>query len=344
VSKRLYIQEVIVLKSKTLLLVVIFMLIISACTPTAEVKPEATAAGSEEVSPPQAEESTVPVLPESEVERELLMVYVDGQPTRETGYTYADVKPALSDQEINDASYYAAPVQNIVGLDLSPVKGAFLEAIDGYVSYVSNINDLYLAAYQVDAGQYESVELDGKAVYAGVVSGGKVTKGVANVYLVTTPADFEVEIQKNGEKIGVLTIKEFMQKTEVDGNKVATAMFDGSYLYNYGESTYTGRFLGIDYETMLAKLSGMGLDLSGNIVEVEYYGSTALGNEGKNMEYSTDTESDKYFGLLDFYCMYDGKTFNNDTTELPVGLTAFINGTGGRWMTMNLSAINFIVE
>ena len=331
-------------KSKSIFLVIIFVLIISACTPAVAVQPEVTQSVEEEVVPPATEESSTPVLPETEVDREILMVYVDGQATKESGYSYADLKSALTDQEINDATYYAAPLQTIVGLDLSPVKGVFLEAMDGYVSYVNDINDLYLAAYKDDAGQYESIELDGKAAYAGIVSGGKDTKGLVNIYLVTYPAEFEVEIQKNGEKMGVLTLKEFMQKTEVDGKKVSTRMFDGSYLYNYGEDTYTGRYLGIDYETMLAKLSGLGMDLSGDIVEVEYYGSTALGKEGKNTEYSSEPESDKYFGSLEFYCMYDGKTFNNDTADLPVGLTAFINGTGGRWMTMSLTAINFIIE
>ncbi|MCC6147663.1 MAG: hypothetical protein IT308_08870 [Anaerolineaceae bacterium] len=326
-------------KSKLLLLTLVFVFILSACAPAPAAKP----AGGE-VSAEATPESSTPILPETEVDRETLMVYVDGQPVRETGYAYADVKPALSDHEINDGVYYAAPLQNIVGQDLSPIKGAFLEAVDGYVSYVKDINNLYLAAYKADAGQYQSIELDGKAVYAGIVLDGKETKGVSRVYLVTTPAAFEVEIQKNGEKIGVLAVKEFMQKTEVDGKKVATALFDGSYLYNYGESTYSGKFLGVDYKTMLAKLNGLGMDLSGNIMEVEFYGSTALGKEGKNMEYSAEAESDKYFGLVDFYCMYDGKTFNNDTADLPVGLTAFINGTGGRWMTMNLTTINFIVE
>lgn len=331
-------------KSKSLFLVIIFAFIISACTAAPTLQPDATAPVKEEVVPVVTEQSSGPVLPETEVDRGILMVYVDGVATKESGYTYADVKSALSDQEINDASYYAASLQPIVGLDLSPVKGAFLEAVDGYVSYIDDINNLQLAAYKAAAGKYESIELDGKAVYAGVIAGGKETKGVAHVYLVTSPTDFAVEIQKNGEKIGVLTIKEFMQKTEVDGKKVATAMFDGSYFYNAGENTFTGRFLGIDYETMLAKLSGLGMDLSGDIVDVEYYGTTALGKEGKNLEYSTEPGSDKYFGSLDFYCMYDGKTFNNDTADLPVGLTAFINGTGGRWMTMGLTVINFIVK
>jgi hypothetical protein len=95
---------------------------------------------------------------------------------------------------------------------------------------------------------------------------------------------------------------------------------------------------------MIAKLTSLNIDLSGNIVEVEYYGTTGLGEVGKNMEYSTTEGDEKYFGALDFYCMYDGKTYNKDTTDTPVGLTAFVNGSGGRWMTMNLTVINFIIK
>jgi hypothetical protein len=329
---------------KFLLLILIFVFLVSSCTQAPQSESVANEPVSEEPIQQTSDESNLPVLPEVEVERETLEVFVDGQPIKESGYTYADIKSTLADNIINETTYYSALIQYILGMDLSSVKGAFLEAVDGYISYVSDVNNLYLAAYKEEDGQYASVELDGKAVYAGVTPGGKDNKGVVKVYLVTTPADFEVEIQRNGEKIGVITLKEFMQKTEVGDKKVATEMFDGSYLYNAGESTYSGRFLGISYETMLAKLTGMGLDLSGNIIEVEYYGTNGLENIGKNFEYSTDPESDKYFGLVDFYCMYDGKTFNSDTAQKPVGLTAFINGTGGRWMTMSLNAINFIFE
>ena len=34
--------------------------------------------------------------------------------------------------------------------------------------------------------------------------------------------------------------------------------------------------------------------------------------------------------------MFDGKTYNDVTTDTPIGLTAFVNGSGGRWMTYNL--------
>lgn len=331
-------------RSKLTLFIVIFALLLGGCQSAPVVDQPAV----EEVNSPAVEEvveePAAPTLPEPEPDRVVLEVYVDGQSLKEGGYSYADVKPALVDNEINDTTYYSGLLQNIVGMDLSSAKGAFLVAVDGFVSYVGKPADLYLAAYKVEDGQYKSIELDKQAVYAGVVAEGKENKGVNKVYLVTTPANFEVEIQKNGEKIGVLTIKDFMKKTDVGDQKVSTAMFDGSYLYNAGESTFKGQFLGINYETMLAKLEGMEMDLSGNIVDVEFYGTTALGKEGKNMEYSTDPENEKYFGLLEFYCMYDGKTFNNDTADLPVGLTAFINGTGGRWMTMNLSVINFIIE
>ena len=331
-------------RSKLLFVILIFVLLASGCSPAPAAVTEAPAAVAEEPETASVEEEMSLTLPEVEVEREILEVFVDGLPAKEGGFSYADVKPALADNTINDTIYYSATLQNIMGMDLSPVKGAYLEAVDGYISYIPDVANLYLAAYRVEDNQYVSVELDGKAVYAGIVPEGKENKGVSKIYLITYPADFEVEIQKNGEKVGILTLKDFMQKTEMDGQRVATAMFDGSFLYNAGESTYKGRFLGIPYQTMLAKLQGMGIDLSGTIKEVEYYGTNGLKNEGKNTEYSTDPESDKYYGLVEFYCMYDGKSYNNDTADNPIGLTAFINGTGGRWMTMNLTAINFIFE
>jgi hypothetical protein len=100
----------------------------------------------------------------------------------------------------------------------------------------------------------------------------------------------------------------------------------------------------MDYETMMAKLSSLGIEIDGDIAEVEYYGVNSLGADGKNGEYSTNADSDKYFGIVDFFCMYDGKTFNTDTYETKVGLTAFVNGTGGRWITWNLEKINIITE
>ena len=60
-------------------------------------------------------------------------------------------------------------------------------------------------------GRYESVELDGQAVYGGV-AGPTYNKGVTNVYLVTAPAAFEVEIQRNGEKLGRVNTGRFHEK------------------------------------------------------------------------------------------------------------------------------------
>jgi len=319
-------------KSFTLLLIII-ILFAGACSQTTDPSDQTT-----------SEEIEIPAPPQGDQERETVFVSLDGNPIKESGFSYTDINKALSDHVINDSAYYAAPITEIVGVDTSAVKGAFLEAVDGYISYVADINNLYLASHKAEDGQYKSFELDGKAVYGGVASGAKDNKGVVNVYLVTTPATFEVEIQKNGEKIGVLTLDQFLQKTNVGDQKVPTGMFEGSFMFNGGAGLYEGRFLGINYETMLAKLSALGMDLSGNIVEVEYYGTNGLKNEGKNFEYSTKEGDEKYFGSVEFFCMYDGKTFNNDTSDLPIGLTAFLNGTGGRWMTMNLTAINFIIE
>ncbi|HHU29366.1 MAG TPA: hypothetical protein GXZ53_01575 [Firmicutes bacterium] len=73
------------------------------------------------------------------------------------------------------------------------------------------------------------------------------------------------------------------------------------------------------------------MDLSGTITEVEYYGINGLGKEGENPEYSLNPEDEKYYGALDFFCMFDGKTRNDISNGAPIGLTAFVNGSGGRW-------------
>lgn len=285
-----------------------------------------------------------PAAPADEGKREVLGIYLDGSAMKEKGYAYADIKDVMASKKIDGVYYYGASLADITGEDLSKVKGAFLEAADGYISYVSNTNDLYLAAFVYENEKYQSVVLDEKAVYGGAVTGGIFNKGVVNVYLVTTPADFAVEIQKNGQKIGVLTIKEFLQKTPINDKKVATGMYDASFLYNSGQSTYQGRFLGFGYDTMLAKLKSLNMDLSGKITNVEFIGTNGLGKTGVNKEYSAKEGDEKYFGAVSFYCMFDGRTYNNVTTDQPIGLTAFINGTGSRWATFNLTAINFVME
>ncbi|HHX74035.1 MAG TPA: hypothetical protein GX699_03945 [Firmicutes bacterium] len=283
------------------------------------------------------------VFPEGK--REPLNVCLDGEPVVAGGFTYEKLKPLLSTREINGTEYACFSLADLIRQEKLPaVEGAFLEAVDGFVSYSGAVDKLYLAPFTVADGEYLSVSLDGLEVYAAVEEGGKVNKGVVNVFLVTTPADFTVEIQRNGEKIGTLSLAEFLQKTDVNGEKKATAMFDGSFLYDGGASTYTGRFLGISYDTLLAKLQGLKMDLSGTITEVEYYGTNGLGKEGKNLEYSLNPEDEKYYGALDFFCMFDGRTRNDITSGAPIGLTAFVNGSGGRWMTNNLQVINFIIQ
>ncbi|NLP36278.1 MAG: hypothetical protein GX357_01340 [Firmicutes bacterium] len=282
--------------------------------------------------------------PAADYERELLHVFLDGQPVFAAGCSYAELKDVMKDRSVNGKQYFCAPLAEIADIDFSEVQGAFLEAVDGYVSYVSDISNLYLAAFTRENGEYESIVLDGKHVYAGIEEDGSTNKGVKTVYLVTTPAEFRVEIQKNGDTIGEITLADFMRKTTVGEKKIATSMYDGSFLYDGGASVYEGRFLGINYETMLAKLKELNLDLGGTIKEVEYYGTNGLGKVGKNEEYALDPEDPKYFGSLDFFCMFDGKTYNDVTTDTPIGLTAFVNGSGGRWMTYNLSAINFVIE
>ncbi len=295
------------------------------------------------VSTPTADPNA-PSNPEEEYEREDLFVYIDGRALKEDGYKYNDLKKFMTGREIGGQYYFGAYLPQITKENLSSVKGAFLEAGDGYVCYVPEIDGLFVAAYASENGEFQSINRDGNHQYDGVLEDGFVNKGLNRIYLVSTSSEFTVEIQKNGQTIGELGLGDFMTKTPLGEQKISTAMFDGSFMYDGGASTYKGRFLGISYRAMLAKLAALDMDLSGNITEVEYYGTNGLGKEGKNLEYSITEGDDKYFGSVDFSCMFDGRTFNDVSAGCPLGLTAFINGTGGRWMTHNLSVINFIVE
>ena len=291
----------------------------------------------------QAADKNAPAPPADEIERELLYIFLDGRSLKEDGYSYSDIKGVMAGRNIDGTYYYGASVANITGEDLSSVKGAFLEAVDGYVSYISDVDSLYLAAFSEKDGQYQSVVLDNRHVYGGAAVGSSFNKGVVNVYLVTTPAEFSVEVQRNGEKIGQLTMDDFMRKTQVREDRVATGLFDGSFMYQGSAATYEGDSLVLT-SIPCFQAGGNGHGPIRTITEVEYYGTNGLGKEGKNEEYSKAEGDSKYFGSVDFFCMFDGMTYNNITSDCPIGLTAFINGTGGRWMTYNLSVINFIIE
>ncbi|MDD4799265.1 MAG: hypothetical protein PHO24_07060 [Clostridia bacterium] len=285
-----------------------------------------------------------PALPEAAAERGVLNIYLDGEALAEGGFAAADVEGALHDVALDGTYYYAATCAEISGADLSAACGAFVEAADGYVSYLADPSLFYVAAYQAsaDGAAYEPIA-DG---YNAVAAGAKPNKGIVNIYLVTTPAEFAVDIQVNGASQGTLTMTEFMQKTPLGEDKLPTAFFDGSHYYDGGAATYEGRFFGISYEQMLAKLAAMGIAIDGEIAEAEMIGYKATGGDeaAKNTEYSTDPTNEKYFGLVSFFCMYDGKTTSFFNPDQPVGLTSMISGTGGRWMTYNLQTINFITK
>ena len=287
--------------------------------------------------------SSSPAAPKGEEPREVLKVYLDGVDLKDAGYGYQDVKGALQSKEIDKVTYYGAAVSKITGKDVSSAKGAFLQTADGSFTYLAGA-DVFLAPYVLDNGQYQSVAQNGKGAYDAVVAGSTAVSGVTAVYLVTNAADFKVEIQKNGTKIGELTILDCLKKTQVDGKAAAAALFDGSFLYNSGQSTYKGSFLGFDYKTLLALLQDKKLDLSGTIAKVEYTGYIGTGKAGTNQEYSTKEGDEKYFGAVKFFCLFDGMNYNKLTTDTPVGLSCFIDGTGSRWVTFNITTINFITK
>ena len=86
------------------------------------------------------------------------------------------------------------------------------------------------------------------------------------------------------------------------------------------------------------------MPIEGTIKEVEYYGINGLDKEGKNAEYTLYPDENTYFGNTSFIVMYDGMVNNPGVKDIDLGLTAFINGTGQKWITYNLTAINFITE
>ena len=283
-------------------------------------------------------------LPEGAVPEAEINVYLDGAPLNEEALTYDKLIDGMSEIAVGDASYLGVSVADLAGQDVSGCAGAFLEASDGYVCWVEG-TDLTLAAYVKEGDAYNFITLDDVNSFGLASAGGDLLCGVTNIYLVTTAPDFAVDIQVNGESKATLTLADFMKKTKVGENKVPTAMFDGSFKYNSGSSTYEGRFLGVDYETMLAKLDGLdGVDFEGEIKEVEYYGTPGNGEPGKNTEYSTRAGDEKAFDSVDFFCMYDGMTINPEIKDIPVGLAVFVNGTGSRWLTYSLSAINIVTE
>jgi hypothetical protein len=279
------------------------------------------------------------------IEREALYIYIDGVPSREGGYKYSDISSKMKMINIAGTDYYAATVEGILGKAYKGIKGAFLESLDGQAAYTSDAGKLIIAAFAVEDGEYIPVGLNGAMSYAGVIEGGGSADGVSKVYLLTKETGFDVEIQRDGVKIGSLSLEEFMKATPVGDETVPTAMYDGSFLYNSGSATYEGRFLGISFDIMLAKLESLGMHVSAEgTVEAEFYGTNGTGNVGKNFEYSANKDDPKYYGSTSFFCMFDGMAYNSITTDIPIGLSAFINGTGSRWVTYSLQAINFVTE
>ncbi|MBR5252084.1 MAG: hypothetical protein IKV52_04615 [Oscillospiraceae bacterium] len=263
-----------------------------------------------------------------------LFMFVDGADVTDGNTTYDSVSAKFAETEIEGIKYTGTTLTNLCAYDISTVVGVFAEAADGFVRYYAKPADV-----SVILGEAEGVPAWGT-----VVPGQDPIYGIANIYMVTTAAEFNVPVKVNGEEIGVITMSDFMKKTPVGDKKVTTAMFDGSFKYKGGEATYTGKFLGINYETMVAKLAALGMNIEGTVVECEVYGTPGMGAEGKNTEISKYPDEKSFYENLEFFVMYDGMTNNKAIKDVPMGLSAFINGTGQKWVTYNLTEINFITE
>lgn len=333
-------------KTGTLLAALLFAVTVTGCSQGGEEAKTETSVqtdASEEASPEADTQGDEVSLPEDASPDTVLHVAVDGKEIQEAGYTYEELSERMDTVTVADTEYYGAALADLTGQDISECKGAFLEAEDGYVTYVDDVEGLTLAVFSAADSGYDFLE--DANVYAAVSADGSLLAGVENIYLVTVPADFSVDIQVNGQSAGTMTVNEFMKKTHSGDEKIPTAMFDGSFMYQQGAATYSGRFLGIDYETMITKIRNMdGVEIPGEIKEAEYYGTPGMGETGKNTEYTLEPGDDTYFGAVDFFCMYDGMTLNSEIKDVPVGLSVFTNGTGSRWLTYNLTAINLITE
>ena len=274
-----------------------------------------------------------------------LYLYVDGADVTDGNVKFEQIKDKFEEVELDDVHYYATSVKNLCPYDLSSVQSFFGEAFDGFVRYYKDLDNAYIAVLQSEDGEtYTQIENEGAPSYAMVLPEGNILTGITNVYMMSKTINFAVPIQVNGEEIGQMTLADFMKKTPVGDAKVTTGMFDGSFKYKFGEATYKGRFLGIDFETFVAKLAALEMPIEGEIKEVEYYGVNGLDKEGKNTEYALYPDESNYFANTSFIVMYDGMANNPNVKDIDLGLTAFINGSGQKWITYNLTAINFITE
>ncbi len=274
-----------------------------------------------------------------------LYLYADGVDVTDGNVKFEQIQDKFEEVELDDVHYYATSIKNLCPYDLSSVQSFFGETSDGFVRYYTDLENAYIAVLQSEDGEtYTQIENEGAPTYAMVLPEGNVLNGIVNVYLMSKTVEFAVPIQVNGEEIGQMTLRDFMKKTPVGDAKVTTGMFDGSFKYKFGEATYKGRFLGIDFETFVAKLAALEMPIEGTIKEVEYYGINGLDKEGKNVEYTLFPDESTYYGNVSFICMYDGMVNNPKVKDIDLGLTAFINNNGQKWITYNLTAINFITE
>ena len=275
-----------------------------------------------------------------------LYLFADGADVTDGNIKFDQIKDKFAEVELDGVHYYATTVKNLCAYDLSGIQAFFGETTDGFVRYYKDLENAYIAVLQSEDGgeTYSQIENEGAPTYAMVLPEGNILNGIVNVYLMSKAISFSVPIQVNGEEIGQITLADFMKKTPVGEAKVTTGMFDGSFKYKFGEATYRGRFLGIDFETFVAKLAALEMPIEGEIKEVEYYGINGLDKEGKNTEYALYPDESNYFANTSFIVMYDGMVNNPNVKDIDLGLTAFINNSGQKWITYNLTAINFITE
>ena len=259
-----------------------------------------------------------------EADRGTVTVYVDGKETLK--FTVADFAKKTSEQELDGDKYYGKTLSDVISsaVDANTIKAAFTKSTDGYACYFNSVADVFIATYKAnDAGEFESIKDDsGKDGFTALNTSSKA-KFVSDIYLLTKPVDFKVEVLKDGASYKTITIDEFMSL-----KPQYTAL---QHKYNGGADNFEGEFLAVDAKTMFEYLQ-ITPRAEDDGTKLEFYDAA-----GKvNTDLKSDPTNEKSIWNSYFYVLVNGSTFH-DITQVDVGFTSILDGTGIRWMVSSMS-------
>ena len=266
-----------------------------------------------------------PDAPKDNTDRGTVTIFVDGKETAKL--TYADIAKKADSKNIDGNYYFGITLSDgLKDVDFSTVKAAFIKTADDQAGYTDKASDLFLSAFKADAQKvYQSIaDEDGKACF-NLMNGTEEVKGVSEIYLLSKPVDFSVEITKDGEPYKTVTISDFME--------AAPTYMTLSHKYNGGADAFEGSFLALDSDAMCKAL---GIEYSeGNGLEIYKADGTM------NKELSNDPDAEKSVWKVYYYVLVDGAD-HSDISGSDIGLSCLSNGTGMRWMVNDISKINWV--